>query len=379
MTPPAQRPGLRIVFAGTPDFAAHHLQTLLDSQHQVIAVYTQPDRPAGRGKHLHASPVKELALRHALPVHQPQSLKSIEAQAELAALQADVMVVVAYGLLLPKGVLDAPRHGCLNVHASLLPRWRGAAPIQRAIEAGDPVTGVTIMQMDVGLDTGAMLVKAECPIDPEDTGGSLHDRLMELGGPALLTALEQIEAGTLKPEVQDDHLSCYAPKFSKHEAALDWHQAAEVLERKVRAFNPFPVAFTRRAGSDERIRVWAAGVDPRSGAPGTVAEVSPAGIRVNCAEGSLVLRQLQLPGKKAMAVDELLRGHPHLFTAGELLESVRLFDVYAGEQIGEGKKSLAFALRFRAPDRTLTEAEASQARDAAVAAAAAATGAVQRT
>lgn len=313
---------LRIVFAGTPDFAAHHLQALLDSRHQVIAVYSQPDRPAGRGKKLTASPVKALALEHAIPVYQPVSLKDPAAQAELAALQADIMVVVAYGLLLPQAVLDTPRLGCINVHASLLPRWRGAAPIQRAIEAGDDRTGVTIMQMDVGLDTGAMLVKSQCPIFPDDTGGILHDRLLTIGAPALLDALEQLARGTAQPEAQEDSLSCYAPKLLKEEALLDWRQPAAVLERKVRAFNPFPVAFLQKAGSEERIRLWSSQVvaGNNSQPPGRIIEVSPSGIRVSCGDNSLLLQQVQLPGKKPVSIEELLRGHPALFSEGEQLE-----------------------------------------------------------
>lgn len=316
--------GLRIVFAGTPEFAAHHLQALLESRHQVIAVYSQPDRPAGRGKKLHASPVKELALANNLPVYQPLSLKDPLAQQELADLQADIMVVVAYGLLLPKAVLDTPRLGCINVHASILPRWRGAAPIQRALEAGDQTTGVTIMQMDVGLDTGAMLIKADCPILADDTGGILHDRLLTIGAPALLLALDQLQAGTAEGEAQDDSLSCYAPKLHKDEALLDWRLPADLLARKVRAFNPFPVAFTQKcgSGSDERIRIWAASatVDSSSHAPGTIVGVSADGIEVSCSQGTLLLQQLQLPGKKALAVNELLRGHPQLFVVGDLLE-----------------------------------------------------------
>lgn len=316
--------GLRIVFAGTPEFAALHLQALLASRHSVVAVYSQPDRPAGRGKKLSASPVKALAAAQNVPVYQPVSLKDPAAQAELAGLQADIMVVVAYGLLLPKVVLETPKLGCINVHASLLPRWRGAAPIQRALEAGDAITGVTIMQMDVGLDTGAMLIKAECPILPEDTAGSLHDRLVTIGVPALLEALDQLQMGVAKGVAQDDQASCYAPKLHKDEALLDWRQPAAELLRKVRAFNPFPVAFMQRrgAGSDERIRIWAAQLSSGSTNQtfGTIIAVDAEGIHVNCGEGSLVLLQLQLPGKKSLPVNELLRGHPDLFTVGDLLE-----------------------------------------------------------
>jgi methionyl-tRNA formyltransferase len=316
--------GLRIVFAGTPEFAAEHLKTLLGSRHQVIAVYSQPDRPAGRGKKLTASPVKEVALAHDIPVYQPLNFKSPEAVAELAALNADLMVVVAYGLILPKVVLDTPRLGCINVHASILPRWRGAAPIQRAIEAGDIETGVTIMQMDVGLDTGDMLIKAFCAILGEDTGGSLHDKLISVGAPALLDGLEMIAAGTTKPEKQDDSQSNYAPKLAKEEAALNWQLSAIELERKVRAFNPFPVAHTKPADSsdDQRIRVWAAkAVDKKSQAtPGSITQIDAEGLWIACAHGELILKQVQLPGKKAMAMDEILRGHPDLFKVGDHLE-----------------------------------------------------------
>ncbi len=316
--------GLRIIFAGTPEFAAEHLKTLLGSRHQVIAVYSQPDRPAGRGKKLSASPVKEVALANNIPVYQPLNFKAPEAITELSDLNADLMVVVAYGLILPKAVLNAPRLGCINVHASILPRWRGAAPIQRAIEAGDTETGVTIMQMDVGLDTGAMLIKAYCPILSDDTGGSLHDKLIQIGSPALLEALDQLQTGTATPEKQDDSLSNYAPKLSKEEAALNWLLPARELERKVRAFNPFPVAHTKPAGAhdDQRIRVWAASASdkPVTTTAGSVSQINDQGLWVACAEGHLVIEQLQLPGKKAMKIDDILRGHPDLFRIGDQLE-----------------------------------------------------------
>jgi len=316
--------GLRIVFAGTPEFAAEHLKALLGGRHEVIAVYSQPDRPAGRGKKLTASPVKEVALAHKIRVYQPLNFKSPDAVNELAALNADLMVVVAYGLILPKVVLDTPRLGCINVHASILPRWRGAAPIQRAIEAGDNETGVTIMQMDVGLDTGDMLIKAFCPILSDDTGGSLHDKLISIGTPALVETLDLIEAGAIKPEKQDDSQSNYAPKLSKEEAALNWKLSAGELERKVRAFNPFPVAHTKPAGAsdDQRIRVWAANASDKTAnaTPGSIAQISAEGLWIACKNGQLVLEQLQLPGKKAMNVGEILRGHPDLFKVGDQLE-----------------------------------------------------------
>ncbi|HSX85317.1 MAG TPA: methionyl-tRNA formyltransferase [Cellvibrio sp.] len=315
---------LRIIFAGTPEFAAEHLKALLGSRHQVIAVYSQPDRPAGRGKKLSTSPVKEVALAHNIPIYQPLNFKSPEILAELAALNADLMVVVAYGLILPRAVLNAPRLGCINVHASILPRWRGAAPIQRAIEAGDHETGITIMQMDVGLDTGNMLIKAFCPISADDTGGSLHDKLINIGKPALINALDQIATGTVKPQKQNDSLSNYAPKLNKEEAALNWQLSATELERKVRAFNPFPVAHTKPAGAtdDQRIRVWAAKASnaPTNATPGSVTGITGDGLWIACAQGQLILQQLQLPGKKSMNAGEILRGHPDLFRVGDQME-----------------------------------------------------------
>lgn len=315
---------LRIIFAGTPDFAAAHLRALLDSHHNIVAVYTQPDRPAGRGKKLSPSAVKAVAETHNLPVLQPVSLKDIDAQAELSAFNADIMVVVAYGLLLPKAVLTAPRLGCINVHGSILPRWRGAAPIQRAIEAGDQESGVTIMQMDIGLDTGDMLVKAICPILPTDTASDLHDRLIELGCPSLLEALTQLAEGTATPVKQDDSLSNYAPKLSKEEALLNWHQEAEFLARKVRAFNPFPMSYTQKAGSgaDARIRVLQADAlkETSAKALGEIIAVSELGVDVATKSGVLRLTTLQLPGKKPMAVADILRGHSDFLRPGELLE-----------------------------------------------------------
>ncbi len=310
---------MRLIFAGTPDFAAHHLQTLIDSDHEIVGVYTQPDRPAGRGKKLLASPVKQLAEQHQLAVFQPQTLKSPDDQQQLAALNADVMVVVAYGLLLPQPVLDAPRYGCINVHASLLPRWRGAAPIQRAIAAGDQETGITIMQMDIGLDTGDMLIKTRCPIEPTDTGGSLHDKLMQQGGPALLEALDQIEQQTLQPEQQEDSLANYAAKLTKDEAAIDWSKPAQELYNQIRAFNPFPVAYFSE-GKD-RIRVWDSQLadNHRQAAAGSIIQADNHGLVVACGEGALSLQQLQLPGKKALSVRDILNGHAERFAVGKSL------------------------------------------------------------
>lgn len=312
---------LRIIFAGTPDFAAAHLQALIHSRHEVIAVYSQPDRPAGRGKKLKASPVKTLALEHDIPVYQPVNFKAPEDQQQLAELNADLMVVVAYGLLLPKVILDTPKHGCINVHGSILPRWRGAAPIQRAIEAGDTVSGVTIMQMDVGLDTGDMLLKAECEISDLTTSASLHDNLIDVGCPALLETLEYIAAGKLKPEAQDDTRSNYAAKISKEEALIDWSKSAADLHRAIRAFNPFPICYTTLAG--QRLKIWGATLANISatGLPGSISAIEKDAIIVNCGTGQLVLTSLQMPGKKALPVADILRGSADKFALGTLLGS----------------------------------------------------------
>lgn len=309
---------LRIVFAGTPDFAATHLNVLLETDHQVVAVYTQPDRPAGRGKKLTASPVKRVALGHDIPVYQPQTLKTSEAQQELAALNADIMVVVAYGLLLPVAILQTPRLGCINVHASLLPRWRGAAPIQRAVEAGDPESGVTIMQMDVGLDTGDMLRKVTCPILSTDTGGDLHDKLMGMGGGALIETLRDLANGTATPEVQDDALANYAAKIHKQELLIDWRESAEYLARKVRAFSPFPVCYSQ--WHKERLKIHQAEIvagETSTEAAGTLVDASPNGLKVVCGDGALLmLRSIQLPGKKNLPVADVLNGYADRFSVG---------------------------------------------------------------
>lgn len=313
-------PPLRIIFAGTPPFAAAHLRALLDwPDARVIAVYTQPDRPAGRGKKLAASPVKELALQHALPVYQPASLRTPEAQAELAALRADVMVVVAYGLILPAAVLAAPRLGCINVHGSILPRWRGAAPIQRAIEAGDTETGVTIMQMDEGLDTGAMLKIARCPIADTDTSATLFDTLASLGPPALLETLHEIAAGTVQPIAQDDSLSCYAGKIKKEEARIDWRRPAAELQRRIRAF--VMDAAVNSVLDGKTIRFFAAEAGPtRAAAPGTVLAATKEGLEVACGKGSLKITRLQLPDGKQLPFRDVLNGHAKLFQPGHAFD-----------------------------------------------------------
>ncbi|MBD3896643.1 methionyl-tRNA formyltransferase [Halomonas sp. ML-15] len=317
---------LRVIFAGTPDFAATNLAALLDSQHRVVAVYTQPDRPAGRGRKLTPSPVKALALSHDLPVFQPASLKDGDAQAELAAIDADIMVVVAYGLLLPQAVLDTPALGCLNVHASLLPRWRGAAPIQRAIEAGDSESGVTIMQMDAGLDTGAMLLERRTPITATTTGGELHDTLAELGGEAIVTALDALASEGLTARSQPEAGVTYAAKLSKAEAELDFSQPAARLADKVRAFNPWPVAWCTLG--EERLRLWLAipgevrHDDPRQVAPGTLLQHDEDALRIACGphgDEVLCVTQAQLPGGKALPMRELLKARGERFTAGTRL------------------------------------------------------------
>ncbi|UXY53013.1 methionyl-tRNA formyltransferase [Pseudomonas tohonis] len=308
---------LRLVFAGTPEFAAEHLKALLDTPHSIVAVYTQPDRPAGRGQKLMPSPVKQLALQHGIPVLQPPTLRDADAQAELKALGADLMVVVAYGLILPQVVLDTPRLGCINSHASLLPRWRGAAPIQRAVEAGDAESGVTVMQMEAGLDTGPMLLKVATPISAEDTGGTLHDRLASLGPQAVVQAIAQLAAGTLVGDVQDDALATYAHKLNKDEARLDWSRPAEELERLVRAFNPWPICHSTLGG--EPLKVLAAQLADGSGQPGQILAASKDGLTVACGSGALRLTRLQLPGGKPLNFADLFNSRREQFAAGQVL------------------------------------------------------------
>ena len=280
-------------------------------------MFTQPDRPAGRGKKLQASPVKELALEAGIPVYQPQSLRDPEEQTRLAALGADALVVVAYGLILPAEVLKAPGFGCINVHASLLPRWRGAAPIQRAIEAGDTRSGTTIMQMDVGLDTGDMLATASCDIGPQTTAGDLHDELAKQGAPLLVKVLSNLKHYQANAVTQDNDAANYASKIQKREAELDWARPATELDRAIRAFNPFPVCFTHLQG--QRVKVWQAspaGTAPLAEPAGTILRADKAGILVNCGTGQLSLQRLQLPGGKPLSAEQILNGSSELFTPG---------------------------------------------------------------
>ncbi|HEU5135526.1 MAG TPA: methionyl-tRNA formyltransferase [Steroidobacteraceae bacterium] len=290
---------LRIAFAGTPQFALPALRALLDSAHRVVGVLTQPDRPAGRGQQLRASPVKLLALEHDLPVVQVPTLKTAESRAELAQWSPDVLVVVAYGLILPQPALDLPRLGCVNIHGSLLPRWRGAAPIQRAILAGDAQTGVTIMQLDAGLDTGPVLLERGRAIGPHDTAGDLHDALSVLGAEALIEALEGLAAGTLRPRAQPATGATYAPKVEKSEARLDWSASAVQLDRQVRAFNPWPIADTLL--ENETLRILRGRVAEAGGVhaqPGTLLGIADDGLRVACGEGVYAIGELQRAGKR---------------------------------------------------------------------------------
>jgi methionyl-tRNA formyltransferase len=307
---------MKIIFAGTPEFAVSALAALHAAGHTISLVLTQPDRPAGRGMQLHPSPVKQFALAHAIPVAQPTSLRldgkyAEEAQAAHALLKAtehDVMVVAAYGLILPQSVLQIPRLGCINIHGSLLPRWRGAAPIHRAIEIGDKQTGITIMQMDEGLDTGAMLLSETAEIYADDTTGLLHDRLANMGGRLIVDAMRALESGKLLATPQPEIGVTYAAKISKQEAVLNFQDGAEVLERKVRAFNPFPAASAEILGIT--LKIWHAQYLDVTGEPGQILSVADDGVTVACGRGALVLKELQKPGGKRLPAAEFLKGFP---------------------------------------------------------------------
>ncbi len=298
---------MKIIFAGTPHFAEEALKALLGLQVEVVAVLTQPDRPSGRGMQLKQNPVKQLALQHNLTVLQPVSLKDAEMQQQLAAYQADIMIVAAYGLILPKAVLQIPRLGCLNIHASLLPRWRGAAPIQRAILAGDAETGITIMQMDVGLDTGDMLLKKSCALEEKENAATLHDKLAALGADAIVEALDLVQQGKLNATPQDNQLATYAAKLSKEEAQLDWTREAPEIERAIRGYNPFPGASSFI--NETQIRIWQASLRAgMSGNPGEILAVEKNALVVGCGSGALSLEVMQRPNAKALPAAQFLQG-----------------------------------------------------------------------
>ena len=296
---------LNIVFAGTPAFALPCLDALASSKHHLQAVYTQPDRPAGRGRKLQASAVKEWAQSHELPVYQPLNFKQEGAIDELAALAPDVIVVIAYGLLLPRAVLELPRFGCINVHASLLPRWRGASPIQQALLHGDAETGVTIMQLDVGMDTGPMLTRVPCKIH-NDTAGELHDRLSQLASAPLLATLDAIAAGQACPESQNNTFATHAPKINKEDAAIQWQKSAIEIDRQIRAFNPWPIAYTQASEITLRIHQARVVKEKVPQKPGTILSIDKKGMLVACGEEALLVERLQFPGGKAMSVADWL-------------------------------------------------------------------------
>lgn len=307
---------LRTVFMGTPEFALASLEGLLNCGVNLVGVYTQPDRPKGRGKKLAASPVKKLALEHDIPVFQPQKLRDPLAIKELQELQPDLIIVVAYGQILPKAVLDIPRYHCINVHASLLPKYRGAAPINQAIVNGETETGVTTMLMDVGLDTGDMLVKMSLPIGPDETAGQLHDRLALVGRKALEETLNQLCAGTLAPEKQDDKLTCYASMMKKEDGLIDWQRSATEIHNLVRGLNPWPGAYTSL--DEEVLKIASTGVEmDKSAEAGTILSADKTGVRVACGDGTLVIGELQLPGKKRLSAMNFLSGRP-LFSGTQL-------------------------------------------------------------
>lgn len=307
---------LRIVFAGTPQFAADNLQAILDSEHEVIAVYTQPDKKGKRNR-MAPRPVKDLAIAHNIPVFQPETLKTADEQQVLANLEADVMVVVAYGMLLPKQILDTPRLGCINVHGSILPRWRGAAPIERSMLAGDPETGVTIMQMDEGLDTGDMLHIVKTPIESKDTAASIFGRLADLGCDALVTTLKQLQQGTVTAETQNNELATYASKLSKEEGVIDWNGSAEQIDLQIRALSP-RIAVTFKLG-DEAIKLLSCEIVDAQGNPGEILPSDKKSIVVACGKGAIKITQLQLPGKKPMDTAAVLNSKREQFSAGVVL------------------------------------------------------------
>lgn len=298
---------MRIIFAGTPSFADNALIAMLNSQHQIVLALTQPDRPRGRGMKIQLSDVKKVAQAHGLPLLQPLTLKSEAIQAQLRAFDADIMIVAAYGLILPVEVLKIPRYGCLNIHASLLPRWRGAAPIQRALLAGDQETGITIMQMDEGLDTGSILLQRHLSIEAGDTAQTLHDKLADLGAQSIVEALKLLQAGKLTATPQDEAQACYAPKIQKKEAEIDWQLDANQIDRSIRAFNPYPGAFTYFHG--DLLKIWQVRTTNAAGKAGEILGSGNEGVVVGCGRGALILEVVQKSAGKKMPIAEFLAGH----------------------------------------------------------------------
>ena len=312
---------MKIIFAGTPLFARLHLEALLKSEHEICAVLTQPDRPQGRGQILMPSPVKQLALSHHIPVFSPKSLKKPDALATLGAFHPEVWIVVAYGLLLPQAALDLPAYGCLNVHASLLPRWRGASPIQQALLAGDAVTGVTLMQMTLGLDEGPMLAQTSISLSEEDTAQTVHDRLAAVGTSTLLEVLKDLPHYLKKAQPQPSAGASYAPKIQKTDAKLDWGQSASALAQQIQAFNPWPVAYAPLSNTIIRFLKSTAKPEVQHHEKrGTILSASPEGLLIACGSGALLATEIQLPNKKAMPVGSFLHGHTHLLKSGQVFE-----------------------------------------------------------
>lgn len=310
---------LNLVFAGTPEFGLPCLEALYASQHHLQAIYTQPDRPAGRGRKLQASAVKEWALKHDLPVYQPLNFRNTDSVSELAHLKPDVLIVIAYGLILPKAVLEIPRLGCINVHASLLPRWRGASPIQHAILYGDTESGVTIMHMDEGLDTGAMLKKVSCPLSLEDTASSLHDTLSKISPQPLLDVLEDLAKGRINPQVQNQDLATYAGKINKEDAHIDWQHSAEAIDCKIRAFNPWPVAFVLWNGEVVRVHKATCLDETSTKTPGTVVSLDKKGMVVAAQDKHLRIEKIQFPGGKIISIADWLNSGKNCWSAGSIL------------------------------------------------------------
>ncbi len=308
---------IRTVFMGTPEFAVPTLEVLLQAGLNLVGVYTQPDRPKGRGQALAIPPVKEMALRYNIPVFQPQKLRAPEVVEELRALAPDLIVVVAFGQILPKSVLEIPRYGCINVHASLLPKYRGAAPINQAIIDGETETGITTMLMDVGLDTGPMLLKHALTIGPDETAGELHDRLCVLGGETMAATLQQLLRGELQPQVQDDSQTCYAAMLKKEDGRINWSQSAQQIHNRIRGLAPWPGAYTILNG--EPLKLFLTRVEAGEGEAGTILPAAADAVRIACGSGVLAVQELQLPGKKRLAAADFLRGCP--LPAGSRLES----------------------------------------------------------